>query len=172
VSPLQGFRRDNAIRYPRATAASALGFRVAPPWGFSCNQDGTPAMSQSLSNILVHVIYSTKGRQPFLRDSVLREGLHGYLTGVLRNLDSPSLIVGGVADHVHFLCRLSRKIANADLVKEVKLGSSKWVKKHELGVAEFNWQSGYAAFSVSPSNAPHVSRYIVNQEAHHRKVTF
>jgi REP element-mobilizing transposase RayT len=129
-------------------------------------------MSQSLSNVLVHFIYSTKDRQPFLRDHTLREGLHGYMTGALQNLDSPSLAVGGVDDHVHVLCRLSRKIAIAELVKEVKLGSSKWVKNHKLGVADFTWQGGYAAFSVSPSNAARVKRYIENQQAHHRKITF
>jgi putative transposase len=94
------------------------------------------------------------------------------MSGALQNLDSPSLIVGGVDDHVHVLCRLSRKIAIADLIKEVKADSSKWVKKHKLGIAEFTWQSGYAAFSVSPSNASRVKRYIENQKAHHRKTTF
>jgi REP-associated tyrosine transposase len=94
------------------------------------------------------------------------------MTGALQNLDSPSLIVGGVDDHVHVLCRLSRKIAIADLIKEVKADSSKWAKKHKLGVADFTWHSGYAAFAVSPSNASHVKRYIENQEAHHRKTTF
>jgi REP element-mobilizing transposase RayT len=129
-------------------------------------------MPQSLSNVLVHVIFSTKNREPFLRDARLQEELHAYLVGALRNIDCPTLIVGGVADHVHFLCRLSRTITIAGLVEEAKTGSSKWIKLHKSGVPLFQWQSGYAAFSVSPSNAARVKRYIEEQESHHRVTTF
>jgi putative transposase len=129
-------------------------------------------MPQSLSNVLLHVIFSTKNREPFLRDAKLREELHAYLVGALRNIDSPALIVGGAADHVHVLCRLARTTTIAGLVEEAKTGSSKWLKCHESGVPTFHWQSGYAAFSVSPSNAARVKRYIEQQESHHRVTTF
>jgi putative transposase len=130
------------------------------------------SVPQSLANVLIHLIFSTKNREPFLGDLELRHGIHAYLTGALQNLECPALTIGGVADHVHILCQLSRKIAIADLVEEVKTGSSKWIKSIEHAVPSFHWQSGYAVFSVSQSNASRVRRYITDQETHHRKRTF
>ena len=129
-------------------------------------------MPQSLANVLLHVIFSTKNREPFLRDPKLQKNIHAYLTGAFKNLDSPALIVGGAADHVHVLCQLSRNISIADLVKETKMQSSKWAKTGDRGVGSFKWQNGYAVFSVSQSNASRVRRYIANQEEHHRKKSF
>jgi REP element-mobilizing transposase RayT len=94
------------------------------------------------------------------------------MTGILQKLDCPALTVGGVADHVHILCQLSRKVSIADLVQEVKSGSSKWTKSIERAIPSFHWQSGYAAFSVSQSNVDQVRRYIAGQEIHHRERTF
>src|SRR5579871_229985 len=85
-------------------------------------------MPQSLAKILVHVVFSTKDRRPFLRDKALREELHRYLGGILTNRDCQAIIVGGVEDHVHILCALSRTRDAAAMVKEVKRGSSLWVK--------------------------------------------
>ncbi len=127
-------------------------------------------MPQSLSNVLLHVIFSTKDRAPFLQDAKLRTELHGYLIGTLRQIECPSLAVGGVADHVHVLCRLSRTKTIASLIEDLKTESSKWVKQQ--GVDDFYWQSGYAAFSVSASNIEQVKRYIKNQEIHHRTQAF
>lgn len=87
------------------------------------------------------------------------------------NLKSPSLQTGGVSDHVHILCLLSRTISQAELVEEVKKSSSKWMKA-EGGVPGFSWQAGYSAFSIGESQADTVIKYIQNQEEHHRKVTF
>jgi len=129
-------------------------------------------MPQSLSNILLHVIFSTKSREPYLRNAKLRSELHGYLVGALRNIECPALSVGGVADHVHILCRLSRTSTVAALVENAKTESSKWVKGHESGTPAFNWQAGYAAFSVSSSNVSRVKHYIEDQESHHRRKTF
>ena len=129
-------------------------------------------MPQSLSNVLLHVIFSTKNREPFLRDYETRKGLHKYMTGILDNLESPSLAIDGVADHVHVLCQLSRKISIADLMEELKGGSSKWIKTCERPILSFHWQSGYAAFSVSQSNVDQVRQYIENQEEHHRRRSF
>ena len=127
-------------------------------------------MPQSLSKVLVHLIFSTKQREPLIRPEI-RSRLHAYIAGILDNLKSPSLQTGGVADHVHVLFALGRTISQAELVEEVKKSSSKWMKI-EGGVPGFSWQAGYGAFSVGESQAGTVVRYIQNQEEHHRKVTF
>ncbi len=127
-------------------------------------------MPQSLSKVLVHLIFSTKHREPLLYP-IIRPRLHAYLVGILDNLDSPSLQTGGVTDHVHLLFALSRTLSQADLVEELKKSSSKWMKA-EGGVPGFSWQAGYVAFSIGESQADTVMRYIQNQEAHHRRVTF
>lgn len=126
-------------------------------------------MPQSLTNILIHVIWSTKERRPLISDGV-REGLHGYLAGILKNLESPALIINSVADHVHVLCQLSKNLAASKLVEEIKRSSSKWMK--ENGVGEFAWQSGYGLFSVSQSGVDAVREYIHGQPEHHKKRNF
>jgi len=108
-------------------------------------------MPQSLSQLYVHLIFSTKHREPMLLSPV-REDLHAYLAAVLNNQDSPALKVGGMSDHVHALFRLSKSIALAKVVEEVKTSSSKWVKTQGRGLANFHWQSGYGAFSVSSAD--------------------
>src|SRR5262249_40241585 len=98
--------------------------------------------------------------------------LFGYQAGILHNWDSPALMIGGVADHVHSLFLLSKNHALIKIVEEVKKGSSKWLKMQGPEFQDFHWQNGYGAFSVSPSNAEAVKSYIQNQEEHHRKMTF
>jgi putative transposase len=129
-------------------------------------------MAQSLSNVLLHVIFSTKNREPFLGNVTLRAELHAYLAGTLQNIQCPAICVGGMPDHVHALCRLSRTTTVAQLVEAMKTESSKWVKRHKSGIPGFQWQAGYAAFSVSASNVVRVKRYIEEQETHHRATTF
>jgi putative transposase len=90
-------------------------------------------MAQSLSNVLIHLIYSTKNREPFLRSPKLRSELEAYLVGTLDRLECNSLCVGIVADHAHILCRLSRTVAIAKLVRDLKAESSLWVKRHQFG---------------------------------------
>jgi len=87
-------------------------------------------------------------------------------------VDSPAILIGGVADHVHILCLLSRKFAIKDVVEEAKTETSKWLKKQSPRLADFHWQSGYGIFSVSESNVEPVKLYIANQESHHRKMSF
>jgi len=96
-----------------------------------------PAMPQSLAKILVHTVFSTKDRRPFLRDQPLREELHRYLGGILTNRDCQPLIIGGVADHVHILSTLSRTGTAAEMVKEVKRSSSLWLKTKSPRPARF-----------------------------------
>lgn len=127
-------------------------------------------MPQSLSQIYIHTVFSTKNREPFLADDVLRKALHAYMGAVARQLDCHPISVGGTADHIHMLTTLSRTRTVAELVKEVKRVSSIWL--HEKGISGFKWQTGYASFSVSQSNLESVEKYVNDQMEHHRKVLF
>jgi REP element-mobilizing transposase RayT len=127
-------------------------------------------MPQSLSRILIHLIFSTKGREPYIPPEI-QPRLHAYLSGVAANLDSPSLRIGGVADHVHLLLALGRTVSIAEVVEEVKKASSRWMKA-DGGVNHFSWQSGYGAFSIGESQVDTLVRYINNQERHHRTMSF
>src|SRR6266478_509990 len=128
-------------------------------------------MPQSLSRILIHLVFSTKNRLRILTPAIQSE-LHPYLAGTLDNIECPSLRVGGVEDHVHLFFGLSRTRTIADLVETVKTSSSKWIKTKGVTFADFHWQSGYGAFSVSQSDADGVVDYIRNQAQHHQKMTF
>ena len=127
-------------------------------------------MSQSLSKIVVHVVFSTKNRRPLLADPDIRCSLYKYLGGILRELKCSSIEIGGASDHVHIVCSLAKTHALSDVIQNLKTSSSKWLK--ENGVRGFAWQNGYRAFSVSESNLEEVRRYVVSQEEHHRKMTF
>jgi REP element-mobilizing transposase RayT len=127
---------------------------------------------QSLVQIYVHIVFSTKNRQPFFQDRAFRERIHAYLKGTCENQGSPSLRVGGTDDHVHILCRLSKTLDVATLTRELKRESSKWIKEENARLADFYWQHGYGAFSVSPSHVPDLIEYIINQEEHHRRESF
>jgi len=129
-------------------------------------------MPQSLSVVYIHLVFSTKYRQPFLRDIPRRNSLHAELGGISKRLDCPPIIVGGVEEHVHLLCRFGRTITQADWVKELKRVSNGWLKEQGPEYAQFQWQAGYADFSVSHSNLEEVKQYIANQEEHHRKMSF
>src|SRR5438876_7879255 len=122
-------------------------------------------MPQSLSAVYIHLVFSTKERRPFLRDETVRESLHSYLGGISKKLDCPPIITGGMEDHVHLLARFGRTITQAEWVKELKRVSNLWLKK-EYSLTNFEWQGGYADFSVSQSNLEQVKRYIVTQDEH------
>lgn len=128
-------------------------------------------MPQSLAAIYVHLIFSTKNRQPLIRPEI-EEGLYTYQTGILRNLDSPLICVNGTVDHMHILFRLGRKISIAEVVEELKKSSSKWMKTKGPEYRDFYWQSGYGAFSIGKSGIQEVRRYIANQKEHPRTKTF
>jgi REP element-mobilizing transposase RayT len=129
-------------------------------------------MPQSLSNVLVHVVFSTKHHRPFLQRPECRDTIIGYMVGTLQNIHCPSLIIGGTEDHVHLLCNLHRTVAISQLVEEAKTSSSARIKEEGLDLQDFHWQNGYGAFSVSQSRADQVKRYIAGQAEHHRKRTF
>src|SRR5499426_336440 len=129
-------------------------------------------MPQSLSAVYIHLVFSTKDRRPFLRDKVVRKALHNYLGGISKQMECPPIQVGGVEDHVHLLARFSRTITQAEWVKELKRVSNLWLKERGRDYADFEWQGGYADFSVSQSKLPEVTDYIAGQEEHHRKICF
>jgi REP element-mobilizing transposase RayT len=129
-------------------------------------------MSQSLVQIYLHLVFSTKNREPFLRNDDLREQLHAYQVGICQNLGCPSLQIGGVEDHVHILCRFGKSIEVQDFLRDLKRDSSKWVKTQEAGSSDFHWQGGYGAFSISPSHVDPLKKYIINQKEHHRHETY
>jgi len=129
-------------------------------------------MPQSLARILVHFVFSTKYRHPFLAEKNIRNEMHAYLGGVCKGLGCPVLIVGGVADHVHILSLLTRTLSVADVMGEIKRESSKWIKSKGGMLTKFAWQNGYGAFSVGQSEVERVRTYIAGQEEHHRKKTF
>ena len=128
-------------------------------------------MSQSLTKLSTHIVFSRKYRQPLINAGIEPE-LHAYLGGVCNIMDCIPVKVGGYTDHIHILCILSRKIALMDLLEEIKKRSSKWIKKKGRGYENFYWQNGYGAFAVNPSELDVVIRYIENQHEHHQKRTF
>ena len=128
-------------------------------------------MPQSLSAVYIHLVFSTKNREPFLVDERMRASLHAELGGISKKLECPPIITGGMEDHVHLLARFGRTITQAEWVKELKRLSNLWLKK-EYSLTNFEWQAGYADFSVSQSNLEQVKRYIVNQAEHHEKRGF
>src|ERR1043165_61872 len=128
-------------------------------------------MPQSLAKILIHLVYSTKNRDRVLTETV-RDELHRYTAGILRELGSPALLVNSVEDHIHIVLSLSRTRSISEIVEEVKTGTSKWIKTKGSEFSNFHWQGGYGASSVSQSNLDEVLKYVANQPEHHRRKTF
>jgi putative transposase len=129
-------------------------------------------MPQSLSAVYLHLVFSTKDGRTWFADVSLRARLHEYIGAVSRELDCPPIQVGGVADHVHLLARHGREISQSELVKEVKRVSSRWLKTQGETSKDFEWQRGYAVFSVSPSNLDRVRAYVAEQDKHHAKFDY
>ena len=121
-------------------------------------------MPQSLSKVIIHIIFSTKDREPWL-DRDVRPRMHAYVATICRDLNAEALRVGGVADHLHIVTTLPRTLSQAAMVETLKKTSSKWIKG-------LNSQRGYGAFSVSPSQLNAVLEYVESQEAHHRTRSF
>ena len=128
-------------------------------------------MSQSLSSILIHVVFSTKNREPFITPIIETE-LHPYMATIFRELKSPSLAIDGTTDHVHILFSLARVVTIADIVEEIKTSTLKWIKTKGREFRNFHWPRGYGAFSIGKSNVGSLKRYIRQQKGHHKRVTF
>ncbi|MEO8088124.1 MAG: IS200/IS605 family transposase [Bacteroidota bacterium] len=128
-------------------------------------------MGQSLVKNYLHLVFSTKHRQPFINPPV-EEELDSYLGGICKNMECHPIEIGGFTYHVHILCMLAKKIALMKLLEEVKSHSSKWIKTMGEAYKNFYWQDGYGAFSVNPSEVDALISYIKNQKKHHSKKTF
>jgi REP element-mobilizing transposase RayT len=128
-------------------------------------------MPQSLSSLLVHLVFSTKNRESLLHDE-FRADLHAYIGGILAEHGGSLLAAGSVADHIHLLVSHPRTLSPADLIREIKVSTSKWIKQRDPRLSRFHWQAGYGIFSISPGHRRVLERYIGNQAAHHRVVSF
>ncbi|MBS1704011.1 MAG: IS200/IS605 family transposase [Armatimonadetes bacterium] len=128
-------------------------------------------MPQSLSYVLVHMVYGTKSRTPWISEE-MQPRLHGYLATVLKDKGNTPIIVGGHTDHVHLLFGLSRSMTVSSVAEVTKVSSSKWIKETFPERQSFAWQQGYGAFGVSESHREVVTAYISNQAIHHEKVSF
>jgi len=126
---------------------------------------------QSLAQILVHVVFSTKNREPVIEPDI-RSDLHAYVGGIVAHHHGTLLRAGSVADHMHLLLAHPRTSAAADLIQDIKTGSSKWIKTRANRYRVFHWQAGYGIFSVSASHRPAVETYIERQAEHHRTISF
>jgi putative transposase len=128
-------------------------------------------MGQSLTKNYVHIIFSTKQRNPIIIDQIQND-LFNYIGGICKGHDCNPIQVGGYYDHIHILCVLSKNIALMQLIKEIKQSSSKWIKTQHTSLINFYWQNGYGAFSVDPTKIDIIKNYISNQAEHHRKMNF
>lgn len=128
-------------------------------------------MPQSLSRVILHIIFSTKNREPWL-DPDVRPRMHAYLAAICRDLGVELVHVGGLADHVHIVTTLPRTVSQAQMLEQIKKASSKWIKSLHPRYLGFFWQRGYAAFSVSPSQLDALLKYVEAQKEHHRTRTF
>jgi len=128
-------------------------------------------MPQSFTQLYAHLIFSTKNRESLI-DENIRQRLHGYLASLIRDLDSPHVVAGGIADHAHIVFDMGKMHAPVEFVEKVKKESSKFIKTLGPTYANFYWQRGYGMFSVSPTHLAEAEAYVRNQEEHHRKQTF
>lgn len=126
-------------------------------------------MAQSLSQIYIHCVFSTKNRKPVIVEKI-RPELQAYIVGTLSKMGSYVDEIYVNPDHLHVLCNLPRTICTANFISKMKTSSSKWLKDKDI--PDFSWQDGYGTFSVSPSKVEDVKKYVLNQPEHHKKVTF
>ncbi|MDP1879867.1 MAG: IS200/IS605 family transposase [Parachlamydiaceae bacterium] len=128
-------------------------------------------MGQSLSDVVIHLIFSTKNREPIITDDIESE-LFRYICGRADQLKSSVIRINGMEDHIHILLHLSKEVTYSDLIADLKANSSRWIKSKGEKFQHFSWQSGYGAFSVSRSMVDRVIHYINNQKEHHKKYSF
>lgn len=128
-------------------------------------------MGSTFTKLVYHFVFSTKDREPSLREET-RDRLYGYIGGIIRQEGGVLLQAGGVADHIHLLAGLKTEPSVAAVLRSVKSKSSGWMNQSIAPQDHFQWQAGYAAFTVSESQVARVRRYIQNQESHHRRVSF
>ncbi len=128
-------------------------------------------MGSTLTNLVYHLIFSTKNREAIINQEICEE-LYGYITGIARGENAKILQIGGMPDHVHILLKLRPVHSLSEIVQKIKGNSSKWINEQGRLRNRFSWQEGYGAFTVSESQIASVARYINNQENHHRNLSF
>ncbi len=128
-------------------------------------------MAHTFTNLLAHIVFSTKEQHPLITPDV-KNRLHPYMGGIIREMKGTALIINGIEDHVHILSLMPTTIALSDFMRELKANSSSWVKQTFPTHHDFAWQTGYSAFSVSKSATEDVRAYIARQEEHHRRISF
>lgn len=128
-------------------------------------------MGHSYTNLLYHIVFSTKERERWL-DVEISPRLYDYLGGAIRGEGGSSIIINGCDDHIHIFAKLRQDKAVSDVLRAIKANSSGWIHRTAPNLRGFAWQSGYGAFTVSPSQAETVRRYIANQQKRHHRVSF
>jgi putative transposase len=177
--PLRRRHRLATGAHPTPSASLIPAWGEAPGNGcaFSLRANGPlhiyeqKIMPQSLSQVILHVVFSTKDRRPWL-DTGISERMHAYLATIVRDRDCEAYRVGGASDHVHLAIRLGRTISQSDVIQTVKTTSSTWIKKQGNSYRSFSWQRGYGAFSIGYSQLESLIHYIETQKEHHRTKTF
>ena len=125
-------------------------------------------MTSTLTNLIYHVVFSTKNRAPILREDVQIE-LHDYIAGIIRNKRELLLEIGGIEDHLHIVLKIRSSVNLSEVMRTIKSNSSKWLNESKNYQGTFSWQNGYGAFTVSASQIERVRRYVRNQKEHHKK---
>jgi REP element-mobilizing transposase RayT len=128
-------------------------------------------MPGTYSQLYIQIVFAVKGRQNLI-EKEWRDELHKYISGIITSKGQKSIIVNGVADHIHCFVGLKPAMAISDLVRDIKNNSSKYVNENGWVKGKFRWQEGFGSFSYSHSHIDNVYRYILNQEEHHKKKTF
>ena len=128
-------------------------------------------MTQSLADIILHFVFSTKERKPWIQ-SEIEEELYQYISSVCSNHNSPVIKINGVEDHIHILLQLGKTITVSKLISQIKSSSSRWIKTKGVYYSGFVWQAGYGGFSVSRPNLGGVKKYVSSQKEQHKNVTF
>ena len=128
-------------------------------------------MPQSLVKNYIHLVFSTKNRQPFI-DKTIQSEFYAYIGGICKSYECYPHAIGGIEDHIHILCTLSKKLPLYKLLEVVKSNSSRWIKTKGEAYENFYWHGGYGAFSINPSEISIVKKYIDNQEERHKKISF
>lgn len=128
-------------------------------------------MTQSYTNLVYHIIFSTKNREPLITTET-RSRLYEYIGGIIRNKGGILLEIGGISDHIHVLVKLGPDNSLSNILWDLKANSTGWMHKIFPEMKDFSWQNGYGAFTVSASQIEKVRNYIINQEKHHAKISF
>ena len=128
-------------------------------------------MSQSLTDVLIHIVFSTKNREKILHEEI-RHKLYAYISGIFKNKKCNHYQIGGIDDHIHISCSLPKTISISDLIKEIKTSTSLWLKNKENDLKDFHWQTGYGVFSLSPVHLRGLCEYIARQTEHHKHIDF